>query len=68
MSVRARVVRGYPIKAPRGALYACAEGVGKRMGEVWLPSARVAAVVAILMLSITYVAVGSCNPFVYYRF
>jgi alginate O-acetyltransferase complex protein AlgI len=62
------IQRGYPIKVPRGAIYQWAIGTGTRIGETWLPALRVIAVVAILLVCATYVAAGTYNPFIYYRF
>jgi alginate O-acetyltransferase complex protein AlgI len=62
------VQRGYPIKVPRGAIYQWAIGAGTRIGETRLPALRIVAVVAILLVCATYVAAGTYNPFIYYRF
>ena len=62
------IVRGYPIKVPRGAIYEWAIRVGGRFDESWLRGVRVTAVVAILLVCAAYVAAGTYNPFIYYRF
>lgn len=60
--------RGYPIKVPRGALYEWAIRTGDRIGEAWLPWLRAAAVVVVLGVCAMYVAAGTYNPFIYFRF
>jgi len=62
------IVRGYPIKAPRGAIYEWAIRVGARFNEASLRGLRLAAVVVILLVCAAYVAAGTYNPFIYYRF
>lgn len=62
------ISRGYPIKVPRGAIYEWSIRIGNRIGEMWLPSIRTIAMVAILAACATYVAAGTYNPFIYYRF
>jgi len=62
------IVRAYPIKAPRGAIYEWAIRVGARFNEASLRGLRLAAVVVILLVCAAYVAAGTYNPFIYYRF
>lgn len=62
------IVRGYPIKVPRGAIYEWAIRVGSSLNERVLRSVRVITVAAILLICAAYVAAGTYDPFIYYRF
>lgn len=62
------IVRGYPIKVPRGAMYEWAIRVGSACNGNVLRSVRLVAVVVILLVCAAYVAAGTYNPFIYYRF
>jgi len=59
--------RGFPIAAPRTALYEFAIRVGA-MNPPLLRGARVCAVSALLLLCAGYIAAGTYNPFIYFRF
>lgn len=62
------ITRGYPIKVPRGAIYDWSIRVGARVDARVVRSVRVAAIVVILVVCAAYVAAGTYNPFIYYRF
>lgn len=62
------IVRGYPIKVPRGALYARAIQLGSAMDERVLHAVRLLAIIVILLVCAAYVAGGTYDPFIYYRF
>ena len=62
------IQRKYPITVPRGVIYEWAIRFGTCIGDNYLTWIRIAAVLVIFLMSAAYVAAGTYNPFIYYRF